>query len=227
MAVSAPHLSQVTGAQEQVRSALRVLGEQLRRHPPRGTSFPAAPSLGYQGFSQDTAFYHHGMYGMPGAVHFSPAQHAHHGGGLPHAAGIVPVYPHAAGAVAGVSQPVDIAFRLLAPVGKAGNIIGRCGENIRRIRGETGARVKVRDAADGAEERLVTLGSSEEALAPYCAAQDALIRCAIALSSDEPAAASHRVRLLTTQASVGAAHSCLLERALSSAAVQACHTHSP
>lgn len=50
---------------------------------------------------------------------------------------------------------------------------------------------------------MVGLTSSEDALSPYCAAQDALIRCIIALTADEPPSAAHRVRLLTAQASVG------------------------
>jgi hypothetical protein len=59
------------------------------------------------------------------------------------------------------------------------------------------------DPAPGSEERVVALTSSEDALSPYCAAQDALVRCVLALVGDEPAAAAQRVRLLTAQASVG------------------------
>lgn len=51
---------------------------------------------------------------------------------------------HHAPQLYGHPQPVEVTFRLLAPVGKTGNIIGRSGEHIKRIRMETGARIKVR-----------------------------------------------------------------------------------
>lgn len=53
------------------------------------------------------------------------------------------------------------------------------------------------------EERLVSVMSTEDAMSPYCAAQDALIRCVISLTSDDAPTGNHRVRLLTSQASVG------------------------
>lgn len=43
--------------------------------------------------------------------------------------------------------------------------------------------VQVYDPAPGSEERVVALTSSEDALSPYCAAQDALVRCVIALTA--------------------------------------------
>ncbi len=42
---------------------------------------------------------------------------------------------------------------------------------------------QVFDPAPGSEERVVALTSSEDALSPYCAAQDALVRCVIALTA--------------------------------------------
>ncbi|KAI3426171.1 hypothetical protein D9Q98_008548 [Chlorella vulgaris] len=98
---------------------------------------------------------------------------------------------------------VEVTFRLLAPTNRTGNIIGKGGEHVRRLRAETGARVKVFDPAPGSEERVVALTSTEDALSPYCAAQDALIRCLIALTQDDAPGAGHRVRVLTAQASVG------------------------
>ena len=47
---------------------------------------------------------------------------------------------------------------------------------------------------------LVT--STEDAHSPYCAAQDALIRCVISLTAGDAAGAVHRVRLLTPQVRV-------------------------
>lgn len=44
------------------------------------------------------------------------------------------------------------------------------------------------DPAPGSEERVVALTSIEDALSPYCAAQDALIRCVIALTAGKRSA---------------------------------------
>ena len=65
-------------------------------------------------------------------------------------------------------------------------------------------RRQVSDPEPGQEERLVLVSSSEEGGSPYCAAQDALIRCVLSLTADDAASGDpHRVRLLTGQASVG------------------------
>ena len=42
------------------------------------------------------------------------------------------------------------------------------------------------DPVPGSEERVVALTSIDDALSPYCAAQDALIRCVIALTAGGP-----------------------------------------
>jgi hypothetical protein len=43
--------------------------------------------------------------------------------------------------------------------------------------------LQVFDPSPGSEERVVALSSTEDALSPYCAAQDGLIRCVIALTA--------------------------------------------
>ena len=43
--------------------------------------------------------------------------------------------------------------------------------------------LQVFDPSPGSEERVVALTSTEDALSPYCAAQDGLIRCVIALTA--------------------------------------------
>eukprot|EP00889_Picochlorum_renovo_P006605 jgi/Picre1/33635/NNA_001115.t1 len=99
---------------------------------------------------------------------------------------------------------MDTVFRLLVPADRAGNIIGRGGDHIQRIRHETGARIKVYGSADDVEDRLICVYSSEDANSNYCAAQDALVRCAISLNSDEGSSRNHVVRLLAPQVSIGA-----------------------
>jgi transcription antitermination factor NusA-like protein len=102
------------------------------------------------------------------------------------------------------SVMMDTVFRLLAPAHRAGNIIGRGGDHIQKIRQETGSRIKVYGSADDVEERLVCVFSSEDPSQHYCAAQDALVRCAISLATDDSSSKSNIIRLLAPQVSIGA-----------------------
>jgi len=70
----------------------------------------------------------------------------------------------------------EITFRLLCPVSKTGSVIGRNGEVIQQIRSQTGAKVKVCEQVNGAEERIICVSSSDDGLAPMLAAQVALFR---------------------------------------------------
>jgi poly(rC)-binding protein 2/3/4 len=191
----------VAGGLPEVLAALRLLAGQIKAHPlrlgalshdaaPPGSGLAAGPQLvgGLQqppplmlavATNPDAAFAHPSMGG---------------GAFMPGGAGLVAAF---------CGTAVEVTFRLLAPATRTGNIIGKGGEHVKRVRSETGARIKVYDPAPGSEERVVGLTSSEDALSPYCAAQDALVRCVIALTADDAPAAPHRVRLLTAQASVG------------------------
>lgn len=70
----------------------------------------------------------------------------------------------------------EIMFRLLCPVSKTGSVIGRNGEVIQQIRSETGAKVKVCEQVNGAEERIICVSSNDDGLTPILAAQMALFR---------------------------------------------------
>ena len=78
----------------------------------------------------------------------------------------------------GVHVPggADISFRLLCPVAKTGSVIGRNGEVIQTIRRETGAKVKVCEQVNDADERIICVSSSDDGSAPLHAAQIALFR---------------------------------------------------
>ncbi|KAL4423076.1 hypothetical protein ABPG77_005881 [Micractinium sp. CCAP 211/92] len=188
----------VCGSAGAVGAALRLLAGQVKNHPLRLGSLPyaapggghAAPLMLAQATHADLAYMHPSLGG-----YFT------HAAAVPGAGGMVGAPVGSAGGFGG--SQVEVTFRLLAPVNRTGNIIGKGGEHVRRVRQETGARIKVYDPAPGSEERVVALTSIEDALSPYCAAQDALIRCVIALTADDASAASHRVRLLTAQPSVG------------------------
>jgi len=174
----------ISGSQIQISNALRIIARQLEQHPPRSSGGSRRPSivLGHASIGD-------GMF-IPQP---SPSMYA----GVAAA-----TMPHHTGS--GLSGVVETVFRLLAPIVRTGNIIGRNGEHVRRIRSETGARIKVYDVEGDVEERLVCVVSTENAASQYCSAQDALVRCSISLAADDGGAGQHRVRLLAPQTSIGA-----------------------
>lgn len=170
----------VSGPHHAVSAALRVLARQLEQHPPRSSHGNRRPPLLLAQAST-------------GDAHFM----------TPPSPGLLPgLHSLQSGMLAG--GVVETVFRLLAPAARAGNIIGRNGDHVRRIRAETGARIKVYGAEVDADERLVCVYSTEDAMSQYCAAQDALVRCAISLTADDTSSGLHRIRMLAPQTSIGA-----------------------
>jgi predicted RNA-binding protein YlqC (UPF0109 family) len=166
-----------------VTTALRAVAVQLEQHPPRPQpgGQRRAPMLLAHASTGDLQF-----------MASAPAGNSGMYTGVPSSPGMPP------------PGSIETVFRLLAPSSRAGNIIGRGGDHIKRIRHETGARLKVYGCDGDGEERLVVIFSSEEAHSQYCAAQDALVRCAMCLTADDAALGQHRVRLLAPQTSIGA-----------------------
>ncbi|BBN18626.1 poly(rC)-binding protein 3/4 [Marchantia polymorpha subsp. ruderalis] len=72
----------------------------------------------------------------------------------------------------------EIMFRLLIPATKIGKVIGKQGNQIKQLREETGARIKIADPVSTIEERVVLISSRDEAVQSTSAAEDALIRVA-------------------------------------------------
>jgi len=70
----------------------------------------------------------------------------------------------------------EITFRLLCPVSKTGSVIGRNGEVIQQIRSEIGAKIKVCEQVNDADERIICISSIDDGLAPMISAQVALFR---------------------------------------------------
>lgn len=172
-------LIQVSGAREAVRAACKRIAYHLEQHPPKHHRGQQNKPMLLAHASTGDIQYLHSPLTKP-YMDFSTASYS------------------GAGSVA-----MDTVFRLLVPAERAGNIIGRGGDHIQRIRTETGARIKVYGSADDVEERLICVYSSEDASSQYCAAQDALVRCAISLSSDD-GSMRHVIRLLAPQVSIGA-----------------------
>ncbi|KAG7670740.1 putative KH domain-containing protein [Nannochloris sp. 'desiccata'] len=181
-------LIKLTGPHHAIVAALRILAKQLEQHPPRIHHHQSnrPPLLLAHASTGDAQFMTPPSPALLGGYH-----HQH---------------PHAisSGCMLQPSGLVETVFRLLAPAARAGNIIGRNGDHVRKIRAETGARIKVYGAEDEAEERLVCVYSTEDALSQYCAAQDALVRCAISLTADDTSNGQHRMRLVAPQTSIGA-----------------------
>ena len=70
----------------------------------------------------------------------------------------------------------EITFRLLCPVSKTGSVIGRNGEVVQQIRSEIGAKIKVCEQVNDADERIICVSSIDDGLAPMISAQVALFR---------------------------------------------------
>ena len=168
----------VSGRHREVCDALRIVARKLESHPPRSSNSRRTPMLLAHASIGDASV-------------LSPPSQA--------------LYNRLAastGMMAGTM--VETVFRLLAPKLRVGNIIGRNGEHVQRIRSETGAKIKVYDGEDDADDRLVCIYSTEDAASTYCSAQDALVRCSIALTADDASSGQHRIRLLAPQVSIGA-----------------------
>lgn len=155
----------VTGGMPEVLAALRLLAGQIKAHPlrlgalshdvaPPGSSLAAGPQL-VGGLQQppplmlavathpDAAFAHPGLGG---------------GGFMPGGAGLVAAF---------CGTAVEVTFRLLAPATRTGNIIGKGGEHVKRVRSETGARIKVRG---GTQPRRAGVGCSAQGTVRWHAA---------------------------------------------------------
>lgn len=55
----------------------------------------------------------------------------------------------------------EIMFKVLCPVDKVGNLIGKGGSIIRVMQNETGASIKIADSASDLDERVVVISARE------------------------------------------------------------------
>eukprot|EP00891_Asterochloris_glomerata_P004224 jgi/Astpho2/4224/Aster-x0193 len=72
--------------------------------------------------------------------------------------------------------PPLVVFRLLCPSARTGSIIGKGGDIIRQLRAETGSRIKIEEAVDRCDERIVAISAPERASTQWSPAQEALFR---------------------------------------------------
>ncbi|CAN4095177.1 unnamed protein product [Withania somnifera] len=70
----------------------------------------------------------------------------------------------------------EVMFKVLCPVDKVGNLIGKGGSIIRVMQTETGASIKVADPASDLEERIVVISARENLEQRHSPAQEALMR---------------------------------------------------
>lgn len=104
--------------------------------------------------------------------------------------------------VSGDSQVVDTIYRILCPLNKVGNVLGKGGSIVNSIREETHAKIRVADAAPGAEERVIIIFSypqsethktentenetdGSDLMKSYCPAQAALLKVHDRILADE------------------------------------------
>eukprot|EP00241_Pyramimonas_parkeae_P019496 CAMPEP_0114307704 /NCGR_PEP_ID=MMETSP0059-20121206/17615_1 /TAXON_ID=36894 /ORGANISM="Pyramimonas parkeae, Strain CCMP726" /LENGTH=305 /DNA_ID=CAMNT_0001431193 /DNA_START=125 /DNA_END=1039 /DNA_ORIENTATION=- len=73
----------------------------------------------------------------------------------------------------------EVVYRLLCPASRSGSVIGKGGEIIKQLRADTGARIRVEEAAGGgaADERVITISAADlPHHASWSPAQEALFR---------------------------------------------------
>ncbi|KAJ8539351.1 hypothetical protein K7X08_013603 [Anisodus acutangulus] len=70
----------------------------------------------------------------------------------------------------------EAVFKVLCPVEKVGNLIGKGGSIIRVMQTETGASIKVADSASDLDERIVVISARENPEQRHSPAQEALMR---------------------------------------------------
>jgi predicted RNA-binding protein YlqC (UPF0109 family) len=208
----------VTGPRRALQAALHLVASKLAAHPPRAPPQGHRPLLMAEVSQPDVALlaaqqqqqYQHYQQHQPESVATSMQGHhpigSHH---APHthfvALGGYPAAVHSPSTMhAAAAAGHEVVYKLVVPTAKAGNVIGKAGDNVQKIRTETGARVKIFDPAPGSDERLVVVAAPLDPGLSRNPAQDALVRCTISMLADEAAGTVHKVRLLAPKASVGA-----------------------
>ncbi|KAF8389417.1 hypothetical protein HHK36_026112 [Tetracentron sinense] len=101
----------------------------------------------------------------------------------------------------------EVVFRLLCQLDKVGSLIGKGGSIIRALQSDSGASIKIADAAPDSDERVVVISARENSEQKHSPAQDAVLRVhsRIAEIGFEPGAAVV-ARLLVHSQQIG----CLL-----------------
>lgn len=59
----------------------------------------------------------------------------------------------------GISKPTEIVFRIICPESRAGCVIGKGGSIVKSLRQDTGAKIMIADAAEGADDRVIFISS--------------------------------------------------------------------
>eukprot|EP00249_Psilotum_nudum_P009269 c21823_g1_i1 orf=401-1729(+) len=79
----------------------------------------------------------------------------------------------------------EVLFRLLVAPNRIGKVIGKQGMQIKQLREETGAHIKIAEPLSSVEERVVLISSKDEPGQPHCAAERALVRVAMLVIEPE------------------------------------------
>ncbi|CAN6459400.1 unnamed protein product [Victoria cruziana] len=180
-AMPSEELVQISGPVDSARKALQSVSQQLLENPPRErdtflvgkSSFLATHSLGPVPHSEV----------LPPLSYHSSAQGPRHAFGLhdgsdffPSASPSVSMF-HDPARSSRINSPPDIlSFRLLCTNEKVGGVIGKGGSIVRNIHGETGADIKILDAVQDTDDRIIAISAPVHPMDRIAAAQDALLR---------------------------------------------------
>lgn len=108
----------------------------------------------------------------------------------------------------GTPKVIETVYRILCPVKKIGSVLGKGGEIVNALRGETHAKIRVADAIPGAEERVIIIfnypsnqsgkndgdqdheidefaENESDDMRPHCPAQNALMKVHDRIAADE------------------------------------------
>ncbi|RZC15737.1 KH domain-containing protein HEN4-like [Glycine soja] len=196
---------QISGSVEVVRKALQSVSQQLLENPPRDHESLSAKSTGPSSHS----------FGQ-----FPPHNHSFAAQGEPFATGphdisafhsappLIPKFHEAA--IHGRTRPLQemLTFRLLCPVERVGNIIGKGGAIIKTVQQETVSEIKVLEAPPDSEDCVIVISGPahpEDRVSPV---QEAVFRVQTRIAKPIPDANDHTMlaRFLVSSNQIG----CLL-----------------
>lgn len=142
-------LVQLSGDPALVRKALFAISSRLYENPPR----------------ERTSAYSQGVSVLPGGSLYSSSNMLSSGGsymGFGNYGGAAWPVPTGAGAPRSDGASDDVlSVRVLCPNEKIGSMIGKGGNVIRKLREESGAKIKVGEPVSDADERIIEISSSE------------------------------------------------------------------
>ncbi|KAK7410411.1 hypothetical protein VNO78_01176 [Psophocarpus tetragonolobus] len=204
-ASTSDEIVQITGSVEVVRKALQSVSQQLLENPPRDHESLSANFTGLSSHSFGQFPPHSRSFAAQGAPF---AVGPHDVSGFHSAPALIPKFHEAA--IHGRTRPLQemLTFRLLCPVERVGNIIGKGGAIIKTVQQETASEIKVLEAPPDSEDCVIVISGPahpEDRVSPV---QEAVFRVQTRIAKPVPDAKEHTMlaRFLVSSNQIG----CLL-----------------